>query len=170
MKEWCQDHKIEQRFTSVGYPQANGQTEATNKTIVANLQKRLTEERRCWVEQLDGVLWAYRTTARTSTQETPFGLVYGSESIIAAEIVVETIRIQGYSPADNHFSRIHDFDTLKTVRSDALARTMNYQSIMARSYNKDVQQRYLQVGDLVLRRADILKKVRKFQPNWARPI
>ena len=39
MREWCHDLKIEQRFTSVGYPQANGQTEATNKTIVATCKK-----------------------------------------------------------------------------------------------------------------------------------
>ena len=32
--EWCENLGIQQRFTSVAHPQANGQVEATNKTLV----------------------------------------------------------------------------------------------------------------------------------------
>lgn len=56
LKEWCESLKIEQRFTSVGYQQANGQVEATNKTIVKILEKRLRTTQGSWVDDLDGVL------------------------------------------------------------------------------------------------------------------
>ena len=149
---------IEQRFTSVGHPQANGQVEVTNRTIVDNLKRRLKSSQGNWVDDLDGVLWAYRTTARTATQETPYSMVYGSEAVIPAEIAVETMRIQGYNPNDNHNARVFDLDMLETVRSDAQAKRLNYQAAMARAYNKNVKTREFQVGDLVLRKADILKQ------------
>ncbi|XP_075481342.1 uncharacterized protein LOC142522058 [Primulina tabacum] len=38
---WCQEMKITQSFTSVAYPQANGQTEVVNRVIVQALKARL---------------------------------------------------------------------------------------------------------------------------------
>ena len=169
LKDWCEEMGIEQRFTSIGYPQANGQTEVTNRTIVDNLQKRLGDAKKDWVDELEGVLWAYRTTARTATQETPFSLVYGSEVVIPFEISINTFRIQGYVPSDNHDKRVYDLNMLETKRSTALARTLGYQAIMARAYNKHVKSRDLQIGDLVLRKADILKPTGKLEPNSQGP-
>ncbi|KZV38776.1 hypothetical protein F511_27129 [Dorcoceras hygrometricum] len=40
---------------------------------------------------------------------------------------------------------------------------------MARAYNDRVKPRNFQVGDLVLRRADILKPVAKLDPKWEGP-
>ena len=39
-----------------------------------------------WVEELPLVLWAYRTTARTSRGETPFSLAYRVEVVVPIEI------------------------------------------------------------------------------------
>ena len=41
------------------YPQSNGQTEATNKTLIIVLKKRLEQAKGKWVEELPDVLWAY---------------------------------------------------------------------------------------------------------------
>ena len=35
-----------------------------------------------WVDELSGVLWAYRTTSRRPTGVTPFALAYGMEIVI----------------------------------------------------------------------------------------
>ncbi|XP_023768988.1 uncharacterized protein LOC111917544 [Lactuca sativa] len=40
-REWCTAKGISQRFTSVAHPQANGQTEVSNRTIVNGIKKRL---------------------------------------------------------------------------------------------------------------------------------
>ncbi|CAL9235582.1 unnamed protein product, partial [Arabidopsis halleri] len=48
------------------YPQGNGQAEATNKTILAGLKKRLEAKKGVWADELDGVLWSYRTTPRSA--------------------------------------------------------------------------------------------------------
>ncbi|KAL0400313.1 UNVERIFIED_CONTAM: Ribonuclease HI [Sesamum radiatum] len=49
---WCRELKIEQNFTSVGNPQANGQTEVTNHTILQHLKTRLEGAKGSWVEEL----------------------------------------------------------------------------------------------------------------------
>ena len=54
------------------------------------LKKRLEGSHAKWAEELYRVLWAYRTTPKTATQETPYSLVYGSEAIIPMEMHVRT--------------------------------------------------------------------------------
>ncbi|KAL0333977.1 UNVERIFIED_CONTAM: hypothetical protein Sangu_1553900 [Sesamum angustifolium] len=86
---------------AVGNPQASGQTEVSNRILLQHLKTRLDGAKGSWVEELPGVLWAYRTTPRTATGETPFCLVYGSKTIIPAEIGEETARIAQYSSEEN---------------------------------------------------------------------
>ena len=40
------------------------------------------------------VLWAYRTTQRVPTRETPFSLAYGTEAIIPVDISMPTLRVE----------------------------------------------------------------------------
>ncbi|KAL0455179.1 UNVERIFIED_CONTAM: hypothetical protein Slati_0857100 [Sesamum latifolium] len=86
IQEWCQGLRIKQRFTTVAHPQANGQVEVTNRILVQGIKRRLERVGGNWAEELTNVLWAYRTTPRGSTGETPFSLVYGTEAIIPAEL------------------------------------------------------------------------------------
>ncbi|XP_073137334.1 uncharacterized protein [Henckelia pumila] len=74
IKDWCKGLSIKQFFTSVGNPQANGQTEVTNRTILQHLKTRLGNAKGKWEDELPSVLWAYRTTPRSSTGESPFNL------------------------------------------------------------------------------------------------
>ncbi|GJX97849.1 reverse transcriptase domain-containing protein [Tanacetum coccineum] len=55
-KEWCEELKISQHFTSVTHPQANGQTEVTNRTILQGLKTRLGKAKGNWVDELPNVL------------------------------------------------------------------------------------------------------------------
>ncbi|KAL2247292.1 UNVERIFIED_CONTAM: hypothetical protein Sindi_2581500 [Sesamum indicum] len=102
-----EDHGMVQRaqdqqsFTALGNPQVNGQVEVTNRILLQHLKTRFEGAKRWWVEEIPGVLWAYRTTPRTSTGEIPFCLVYGSKAIIPAEIGEETARVSQYNPQDN---------------------------------------------------------------------
>ncbi|KAL0386440.1 UNVERIFIED_CONTAM: hypothetical protein Slati_4602200 [Sesamum latifolium] len=105
---WCTELKIQQNFTAVGNPQANGQTEVTNRTILQHLKTKLEGAKSSWVEELPGVLLAYRPTPRSSTDETPFCLVYGSEAIIPAEIGEEMQIVTQYDPKENQEARAFD--------------------------------------------------------------
>ncbi|KAL0444127.1 UNVERIFIED_CONTAM: hypothetical protein Slati_2135400 [Sesamum latifolium] len=59
------------------------------------------------------------TTARKSTGESPFNLIYGTEAVIPAEIGEETLRIQQYKTETNDIERRADLDLLGEVRNNA---------------------------------------------------
>ena len=61
------------------------------------LKKRLDEAKGKWVEELPHVLWVYRTTPRRSTNETPFSMTYGAETVIPPETGFSTLRIDAFT-------------------------------------------------------------------------
>ncbi|XP_073153545.1 uncharacterized protein [Henckelia pumila] len=143
--------KIEQVFTSVAYPQGNGQVEVTNRTIVQALKTRLDAAKGKWADELPSVLWSYRTTTRSGTGETPFSMVYGMEAILPAEIGQESARIMAYG-ANNQALRAMDLDLLEEHRSRAALRLAAYRKRMTQAYNKRVYPKVFQEGDLVMRK------------------
>ena len=50
------------------------------------IMTRLEGAKGLWPEEFLNILWAYRTTARTPTGETPFRLTFGTEPVIPVEI------------------------------------------------------------------------------------
>ncbi|RVX02377.1 Uncharacterized protein K02A2.6 [Vitis vinifera] len=59
-RNFCLELNIRNSYsTPPRYPQSNGQAEATNKTLITALKKRLEQAKGKWVEELPGVLWAY---------------------------------------------------------------------------------------------------------------
>ncbi|XP_059436632.1 uncharacterized protein LOC132169649 [Corylus avellana] len=100
-RNWCTGLHVRKYFSSPGHPQANGQVEATNKTIFKILKKKLGQHKGEWAEDLPEVLWAYRTTRRTPTEETPFALAYGTEVVIPAEVKSGSFRVDAFNPNYN---------------------------------------------------------------------
>uniref|UniRef100_A0A2N9EWG4 Uncharacterized protein n=1 Tax=Fagus sylvatica TaxID=28930 RepID=A0A2N9EWG4_FAGSY len=73
-REFCEELGIHNHYSSPGHPQANGQVEVTNRSLLKMIKTRLEGAKGLWPEELPNILWAYRTTARTPTGETPFRL------------------------------------------------------------------------------------------------
>ncbi|KAL2228349.1 UNVERIFIED_CONTAM: Gag-Pol polyprotein [Sesamum indicum] len=138
--EWCKKFKIAQHFTTVANPQANGQTEVTNWTILQHLKTRL-ENKGSWVDELHGVLWAYRTTPRPATGETPFCLVYGTEAIIPAEIGEESQRVALYDPEVNQGERSFNLTVIKKKRDAAYAPILHHKGLMMNSHDRKIRPR-----------------------------
>lgn len=90
-RDFCEELSTEQRFTSIGYPQTNGVTEVTNRTILQELKKWLDKLKGKWLEERSSVLCSHRTTPRTATGETPCTLCFGVDAIIPAEISHESL-------------------------------------------------------------------------------
>ncbi|KAL0447819.1 UNVERIFIED_CONTAM: hypothetical protein Slati_1909800 [Sesamum latifolium] len=116
MQEWCQGLRIKQRFTTVAHPQANGQVEVTNRILVQEIKRRLERVGGNWAEELTSVLWAYRTTPRGSTGETPFSLVYGTEAIIPAELGMPSHRVMNFSEECNENLLRENLDLIEELR------------------------------------------------------
>lgn len=73
----------------------------TNCTLVRIIKRRLDTKERLWPEELPGLLWAYRTTARTPTGETPFALAFGVEAAMHVEIRITSYQIDLFDPSNN---------------------------------------------------------------------
>ena len=67
------------------------------------------------MEELPGVLWAYRTTARKPTGVSPFALTYEMEEVIPTEIGLPTVRTTTPESV-NEESIIRELDTSDELR------------------------------------------------------
>lgn len=92
-KSYCNSKGIHVHYTSRAYPRANGLVEVTNRTIKKGLNKRLRATKSAWLEELYTVLWAYKTTPRTVTGETPYALAFGAEAVVLVEVEIPNYRI-----------------------------------------------------------------------------
>ena len=117
-------------------------------------------------------MWAYRTTVRTPTGETPFRLTYGTEAVILVEIRLTTWRMNHYDNSSNDSQLCTNLDLLDEVRNQVETRTRTYQQRMALYYNRRVKHREFKVGDLVLRKVTLATKdptQGKLGPTWEGP-
>ena len=105
-----------------------------------------------WLDKLLGVLWAYRTTVRTPTRETPFKLAYGSEVVIPAEVHMANHKVMTYQDKDNEEQLRVSLDLIDEVRMDVEYRTARYKNLMARQHDAMVKPRRFNIGDLVLKK------------------
>ena len=77
-RDFCAELGIKNYYSSPAHPQSNGQAEVTIRTLKAALKTKLEDLKGSWVEYLPEVLWAYRTTQKSATRETPFALAFGT--------------------------------------------------------------------------------------------
>ena len=82
----CTELDIKQVFSSVEHPQTNGQVESANRVLLRGLKRRLEKAKGTWADEVPRIVWAYHTTPQSTTKETPFRLVYGSDAMIPVEI------------------------------------------------------------------------------------
>ena len=133
---------------------------------------KLEKLKGAWVEELPFVLWAYRTTTRTSTGETPFSLAYGSEAMIPVEVGMPNHRRAHFNPLQNDENLSVSLDLIEELRSTAQVKVAAYQQRVAKYHNSRVRNRSFKVGDLVLRKVMINTKeagAGSFGPNWEEP-
>ena len=140
-KDFCEHFGIQNHYSSPAYPQANGQAEVANRSLLKIIKTRLKGVKGVWSAELPGVLWAYRTTVRTPTGETPFKLAYGSEAIIPAEVHMANHRLTMYQDKDNEEQLRLNLDLIDEVRIDTDERTARYKNLMAKQYDAMVKPR-----------------------------
>ncbi|XP_073152681.1 uncharacterized protein [Henckelia pumila] len=136
VRAWCQELKIEQVFTSVAYPQGNGQVEVTNRTMVQAFKTRLD------------------TTIGSGTGETPFNMVYGTEAVLPAEVGHESARIMAYGE-NNQDLRAMNLDLVEKnrVRAAISGETVVRRLFGARNDGDRMPRETLAAGDVNVVRA-----------------
>lgn len=109
--------------------------EVTNRTLLKIIKVRLEGAKGTWLEELLGVLWAYWTTARTPTRETPFKLAFGIETVILVKIVLSSLRQDYYDEDVNNEELKLNLDCLSELRDTATQRMARYQQKMSKYYD-----------------------------------
>uniref|UniRef100_A0A2N9IY75 Uncharacterized protein n=1 Tax=Fagus sylvatica TaxID=28930 RepID=A0A2N9IY75_FAGSY len=162
VRKVLEHYRVKYRHSTPYYPQGNGQAEATNRMLLRILSKMVFDYRNDWRAHLANVLWAYRSSPKTTIGFTPFSLVYGTDTISPTELVVPSPRVM-----QGNLEGLDEAKDLTKVKSQR-----NYQK-MANVYSKALRVRIFAEGQMVLKAAEFVRRnllsPSKFSPNWDGP-
>ncbi|GAA0176221.1 hypothetical protein LIER_29254 [Lithospermum erythrorhizon] len=126
IKEMCTKLGIEHRFAPVCFPKYNGQVEVMNRIIFVGIKKDPMKTGCQWYNELDRVLWSYRSTTSNSMGETPFSLVYGTKAVLPIEVCLPNIRQIGYNEEIHDERMRENLNFVDELRDRALGKPIDH--------------------------------------------
>ena len=99
-------------------------------------------------------LWGYKTSIRSSTEATPYSLVYEMEVVLPIEMGVCSLRtvLESEIPEANWLQSKYDhLCMLDEKKLKALYHIQGYQRRLRKDFDKKVRTRDLKLGDLMLK-------------------
>ena len=171
-KNFYAELEIKNYYSSPAHPQSNRQAEVTIRTLKAALKTKLENLKGKWVEYLPEVLWAYRTTCKSATRETPFALAFSIEAVAPVEVGLKSPRVEFANTEHNEESLRLNLDLLEEKREWALKCAEDYQRKTTRYYYQKVRPNNFKHGNLVLKKLLPARKNPihgKLGPNWEGP-
>jgi hypothetical protein len=151
-REFAESLKIKLLNLPLYYAHANGQAEASNKTLINLIKKKVEEKPRRWHEVLTEALWAYQVSKHGAIKVTPFELVYGQEAMLPIEVNLQAniVMLQETLSSTEYISLMMDeIDDHPESLLRALREIEKEKLKVARAYNKRVKEKSFQVGDMV---------------------
>ncbi|XP_068476919.1 uncharacterized protein [Phaseolus vulgaris] len=106
---------------------------------------------------------------QSSTMETPFSLVYGSDAMIPVEIHESSPRFLSFVVEESNEERKVNLDLLDEAREEARIKAEAVKRRVEHQYSSKVKPRQFQVGDLVMRKAHPYELENKLSPKWTGP-
>jgi hypothetical protein len=98
----------------------------TNRTIVNDLKKKVHENQKDLPDMLEEILWAYRTTPRESTQQSPYSLIYGMEAVTLLKLMTPSFWIYAYDEECNDEAQATDLELIPEIQEKVQVRVMEY--------------------------------------------
>ena len=92
---------MQHRKNTPYHSQENGTVEAFNKILETALTNVCNTNRDDWDLKILVVLWAYHTTCKRLTGQTPFKLVYGKEEVMPMEYIIPILCIAAVTVMDD---------------------------------------------------------------------
>lgn len=86
------------------------------QVILQGLKKRLDGAKKNWAVELHSILWVFRTSPRTPTEERPFPLAFGTEAVVPIELQISTHRVQFNDESINGEKLKSNLDALEETR------------------------------------------------------
>ena len=97
-----------------------------NRSLLKIIKTRLKRAKGIWPKELPSILWAYRTTVRTPTRETPFRLTYGNKVVIPAKVGLTSYWVHNHDESKNDEAIRLQLDLVDEVRAIAEQRLVRY--------------------------------------------
>jgi hypothetical protein len=104
-----------------------------------------------WIKELLAMVWGLRTQPSRNTGVSPYFMVYGAEAMLPAHIEFRSPRVENYN--EDQVAEQHELEvnSAEERRLDSCICTTKYLDVLRRYYNKNVQERFFVVGDMVLK-------------------
>ena len=153
----CRILGVKKVFTTAYHPQANGQAERFNRTILAQLRDYVSESQRDWDEWLEPLTYAYNMQVHRSTGTTPFDLVLSRHppSLLMEEDLREHIPRESSPTRSERISSVKNqfLTRLEMLMQKARANLNRTQLRYKRNFDARIRRRLqnLKVGSFVYR-------------------
>ena len=145
----CHVFQIKKEFALAYRPQTQGQTERKNRTIKAELVKRISQFGKSWPSYLKWIELAYNTTNHPSHGFTPFLLMYGREAKLPMQVDIPKFDTKGWKTTMKSY--LKDFlDRMAAYRKQVMVNRTLYQLKMAQAHDGKLLEP-LKPGEKVLR-------------------
>jgi len=151
--------------TTANHPEADGQTERTNRTLIQFLRIYAGNNPITWIDFLPCAEFVYNTTVHSSTGCTPASLVYKDSPLKDPQLDILVERQRDPTSVVNFADQL----------ADARKCMLKAQEQQAKTYNKKRHHVVFEPGDLVLVSRDALRctwnaeEPKKFAQKWLGP-
>lgn len=168
--DMCKLLRIVKQRTTPYRPNANGQVERYNRTLLQLIRCYLQDNHSTWDENLQLLCAAIRSTVNRSIQQTPNMMMLGREVSHPHEIMLGLAQInKTLLDPDAHIIQLKN--TLEKVHHLARDILKHQQVIQKRYYDSKLHEKSFQVGDLVylLNSATKIGQINKLKPIYKGP-
>jgi transposase InsO family protein len=106
MISFCQKYNIVLGHSIAYYPQGNGLTKSSNKSLVNIIMKVLNENKRSWHVHLKYALWENHISTKRSIGISPSQMVYGTDVVLPINLALPVMNLwQDQNEEPNHVTK-----------------------------------------------------------------